>query len=298
MNANTLLLFLVASVGQGVPSGRQESPEVERGAARREPGFATRSAGEKAEAARERARRLDLIKRAADAYEIYVGPDGKTKLTLRQEPLLHWSNAVRYSLDGATFIWTEEGRPQVAASIFSSTNRRGFRTLDHEFQSLCTGPLIARRDKGPVWFPAEGGALKLFPGAPTPSERAAFRLTQMRRLAGEFTAIGFNMPKTDHWRLRLLPQPLYRYGGEDDDLIDGALFVFAHGTDPDVIVLLEARRHREGDKWHYSLARMCGLPVEVRHEDRVVWEVPLCPPTDTPDPRGSYITFANRPIKK
>ena len=41
-----------------------------------------------------------------------------------------------------------------------------------------------------------------------------------------------------------LSQPLYRYGGDDSGVLDGGLFVFVQGTDPEVFLLIEARRPR------------------------------------------------------
>ena len=56
-------------------------------------------------------------------------------------------------------------------------------------------------------------------------------------------------------------------------MVDGAVFAFAEGTDPEVLVILEARRdadHPEG-RWSYSVARMTSPGVEVRLGDPVVW---------------------------
>ena len=97
--------------------------------------------------------------------------------------------------------------------------------------------------------------------------------------------------------MRLIPQPLHRYGGDEDALIDGALFVFVQATDPEVIVLLDARADETEPTWHYGLARMCGLPLEVRFGERVIWEAPLYPVTKAPGPRKPYITFYNNPIE-
>ncbi|NLS95242.1 MAG: hypothetical protein GXX96_24050 [Planctomycetaceae bacterium] len=244
--------------------------------------------------------RLGVLRRAAASYEIRVGPNGATEAVLRPEPVLHWANQVRYSLDGATFIWTAGGRPHAMASFYSSTDEKNFRLLDHEFQSLSPGPLVAQRNGARVWAPTEPGvAMKPFPDAPAPAKTAALRLVQMRRLANEFTAIGFpyDSRSEDQWQLRLMPQPLYRYEVEEGELIDGALFAFAHGTDPDVIVVLEAGAGPES-KWSYGLGRMCGLPLEVRLRDELIWKVPLCSVSSRPDPSLLYLTFYRRPIER
>jgi hypothetical protein len=45
------------------------------------------------------------------------------------------------------------------------------------------------------------------------------------------------------WELRLLPKPLYRYASRSQKVLDGALFayVWTRGTDPEWLLLLEAR---------------------------------------------------------
>ena len=46
--------------------------------------------------------------------------------------------------------------------------------------------------------------------------------------------------------MRLLAQPIYRYENTKGDLIDGGLFVFVLGTDPEAFLLIEARRPQSG----------------------------------------------------
>lgn len=245
-------------------------------------------------------RRLDVLRRAAASYEIHVGPKRQTEVVLRPEPVLHWANQVRYSLDGATFIWTAGGRPHAIGSIYSSTDQARFYLLDHEFQSLSPGPLIARRRGIAVWNPTEPGVkIAPFPEAQVPAKTGALRLVQMRRLAGRFTVIGFpyDSSSKDSWQLRLMPHPLYRYHSEEEGILDGALFAFAHGTDPDLIVVLEAT-NGPTPQWRYGLGRMCGLPLQVQLDEQQVWKVPLCPVRNRPDPSRVYLTFFKQPIDK
>ena len=42
--------------------------------------------------------------------------------------------------------------------------------------------------------------------------------------------------------MRLLAHPIYHYENTKGDLIDGGLFAFVQGTDPEVFLLVEARR--------------------------------------------------------
>ena len=60
---------------------------------------------------------------------------------------------------------------------------------------------------------------------------------------------------SDREELRLLPQPVYRYESEDPEVQDGGVFAFVQGTDPEVLLLLEAVRTEGGLVWIYGFVR-------------------------------------------
>ena len=66
-----------------------------------------------------------------------------------------------------------------------------------------------------------------------------------------------------------MEKPVYRYEAEKDsaDLLDGALFVFVRGTDPDVWLLLEAvlTAGQPAAKWQFAVARMNSIEITVEH---------------------------------
>ena len=166
-----------------------------------------------------------------------------------------------------------DGRPEVIASIFKFYSPRV--NFSAEFQSLSEQPLVALKNGDIVWQPAEAGvAFKALADAPVPSKTAPLRLIQMREIARNFsmdltTVIG----KSKH-ELRLMSQPLLRYGGKSPDLADGALFAFARGTDPDVILLLEARSAKgQAARWEYALARMHVGALAARYKEKEIWAV-------------------------
>ena len=59
---------------------------------------------------------------------------------------------------------------------------------------------------------------------------------------------GFDSPQSDiaaaARALRRLGAPVYRYGDQQSGPLDGAVFVFAQATDPELLLLLEARMSR------------------------------------------------------
>ena len=99
----------------------------------------------------------------------------------------------------------------------------------------------------------------------------------------------------------LLPQPLYRYESTDPDLLDGALFTYvtSAGTDPEALLLIEARKPSPNDSpiWHYAIARFTDLQLSVAHKGNEVLTFPLIP-LNSPDPDGKdrYRGFHDRDI--
>ncbi len=220
-------------------------------------------------------------KEAAGSYRITLGAARPVPLVFRDEPALKWTNPERRTDDGAVFLWTDRGRPEVAASFYRYKSA-GRVLEDHEFISLSTFPLAAKHDGQPVWTPTAGNVVPTpIPDAPEPAKTPSERLRQMRGLAREFRA-SFNNPP-DLSEIRLLTQPIYRFEteGKRADLLDGALFAFVHTTDPEVLLTIEARPAGEGGpmKWHYALARMSLVNLRVHHKDREVWSALWVNPT-------------------
>jgi hypothetical protein len=219
------------------------------------------------------ARAREFLMRArqdAAGYEIHL-QDGDRALECQADPVLQWSNPVLGEVYGGVFLWTRDGRPEAAAAIFKWYSPHTHRT--HEFQSLSTSGITASRDGQQVWATARHGVeFQAVPGAPAPAETRAGRQLQVRMLARQFSAEITERDGVVH-TLRLLPQPIYRYESPGDKRNDGALFAFALGTDPDVLLLIESRSADGLDAWHYAPARMNWQDMRVRHDEQVVWEV-------------------------
>ena len=234
--------------------------------------------------ARLRARLVEIYAREAGGYEIYRDASRAEKVVLRKEPVYVWTNPTRAGgQDGAVFVWTCRGRAEVVGTIFSFPGR-GERTVVHEFHSLATTTLDVTRTGGDrpadkTWTPkGPGVTLVAIPGAPAPARSAALRLAQMRTLTADFAGTTRD-DKAVRWELRLLPRPFYRYESTDPDVLDGALFAFitSAGTDPEALVVLEARKApgAADPAWHYAVGRYTDLALAIRHKGREVLSVPF-----------------------
>ena len=84
----------------------------------------------------------------------------------------------------------------------------------------------------------------------------------------------------NQWELRLLPTPIYHYENTEGELLDGAMFAFVRGTDPDLWLLIEARAIDGGHQWQYGLATFNGkVESHVDYRGAEVWKTPrLVPP--------------------
>jgi hypothetical protein len=75
----------------------------------------------------------------------------------------------------------------------------------------------------------------------------------------------------EKFELRLLPHPVYRYQDEEAGLIDGALFNFAHGTNPEVFAVIECRKTASGPTWSYGFLPLAGARVTATLDGKTVW---------------------------
>jgi hypothetical protein len=235
-------------------------------------------AADEPEAARaQRERLFKLHQGDALEYTIYRDASRKERLEFRKEPVYVWTNPVRTTQqDGLVFIWTGRGRPEAIGTVFSSAGGSD-RGVNHEFHSLSFSVLEVTRTGTHEhrWTPKVPG-IELAPieAAAAPARAAAQRLGQMRGLAREFSAATHDA-QDNRWELRLLAQPLYRYASTDPEVVDGALFAFvtSAGTDPEAILVIEARQ-RSGDNmpiWYRAVARFTDLNLSVRYKGTEVF---------------------------
>jgi hypothetical protein len=234
-----------------------------------------------------------IFLQAAKSYEL-TGEQG-APMKLLAKPLLNWSNPERNTGAGAVFLWTHDGQPAAVMCVYPSAET----TLDHEFQSLSETTLQASLNERAVWKPAEPGIeYKLLSEVRPPGKVRPLRLTQMRALARTFSA-RIVKPDEAPKPLRLLPTPIYRYPDSETErkLVDGAIFAFVQGTDPEVLLMIETVRDEQGTlQWRYATARMSMVPLEASHNDQVVWKRNWS--YNFGAPQESYYTIRDIPFRK
>jgi hypothetical protein len=238
-------------------------------------------------------RSLDEIKAIEAEVEESIGwyqmfADASAREPMPAHRVLRWLNATRklQPADGIFVLWVDKGRPEASASVYPWN---GF--IGHNIVSLSRSAKLVARDKDQViWSPKTPGVgFHDIPGAAAPADTPAARLRQMKDLADRFkvTMTGWRADKSDREELRLLPKLLYRdelseATGPEHALIDGGVFAFVQGTDPEAILVLEAVRQNGRPRWQYGFARATSGGLEARLDKTVVWAVEFLAGEATP----------------
>ena len=230
----------------------------------------------------------------AAQYEFTLDAAGKQKLEL-QPPAMTWTGEdYRYSHDtvapnsGEVYIWTYEGRAIVAGGVGSFPLAVG-RDIFHEFHALSEAPpqpMPIHSPAGFIWSP-KGETPRPIPDAPQPVTAASaaltqrLRLSQMRKLAQDFSGGTIKPDGSGNARLRLLPTPIYRLDPAalakgHHNVVDGAVFVFTGevGTDSEMLLSIECRKTAGGLQWTYVPAAMTFLEMWMEHKDKEIWHIP------------------------
>lgn len=226
----------------------------------------------------------EAIEKSIDWYDV-LPEDGAE--ALKPVPVLRWRNVVRGQEGEAMMVvWPHKGRPIAMASIYPWQGK-----MTHEFDSLSReSKVIAREKDRVIWSPESPGVeFKGVPKAPRPARTAAERLRQMKTIAEGYKAVmtGWAGDNSDQEALRLLPRPLYRYDlanvkDPDPKLLDGALFGYALGTDPEVVLVLEAVGTADKAEWQAAFVRATSGGLEVKFGDEVVWTAKKAPANRNP----------------
>jgi hypothetical protein len=222
---------------------------------------------------------LRLHTEEARSYRIFRDEKQKEELELSARPVFNWTNVVgEHTQFGHLFVWTYAGRPEAIGTIFSTRDSHPKRRkLIHEFHTLSTGRLypVTPRNSAYRWSPEQGIVLAECEDAPRVADSSGQRLLQIRNIARSFGAESRSR-EGQTWQLRLLPTPLLRYEAPAAQVLDGALLamVSSAGTDPEVLLLIEARHPRDADAswtWHAAAMRFSDKDLSVRRNEKLLW---------------------------
>lgn len=209
------------------------------------------------------------MQKFAEQIRVYGDQAKKRKAKLHNKPIFRWSNPERKAVAGNLFLWTIDGRPQASMGVWCD---RGD-VAKFEMQSF--GESQFKIDlPGESWIPPVAG-LKFarLTKADPPAGTKTRRTFQMRTIINKrFRAqLYTEWYSTRSEQLRGLPKPIYQYKELPKGVVDGAMYSFATGTDPEVLVILEARESDEGLVWFFAVAPSTANEVKAYLDDGLVF---------------------------
>jgi hypothetical protein len=232
------------------------------------------------------AERLRAMRVLADGITMQTAPQrvgAPLKLERLTEPVSRFDDPARQFSDGTIWAWCRAGgRPEALLTLSKKRLDEGSFLWLVELTSLTanSGPITATVPEIGIWRPgAAGVVMREFPKAPPPAEDPAKRLRQMRDLVRQIKAYEFfkpeDHPSVERYELRVLPQPAHRYADPKAGLVDGGLFIISYGLNPELVLLVEARREGpSAPAWHYGFARISIARVHVDFDSKEIWSHP------------------------
>jgi len=216
----------------------------------------------------ESAIRLEEMTQIAHGFE-FVTVDGATRTPAKPmpDPLHRWTDPTRPFSGGALWLWKSGGRPAAILGI------ELYAAWSLEFVSLSTG-LVEAQDGQLRWKPRKAGVeFREIAGAPAPADDQPKRLRQIKDIVKRISASEFYENQT--YALRLLAHPIDRYADPAAGVVDGAIFIYANGTNPEVLLLVEARRQDKGaPAWSFAAAPLTRAQPTLKLDGKDIWSSP------------------------
>jgi hypothetical protein len=235
----------------------------------------------------ERAAHLERMRNIAKSFRIYeLSSEKRVSAQPADEPVLRYTDSTRKQYDSTIWVWGTKGRPAAMMAVEYYPERSRNPKWLYEIASLSPSRIAVERGNELSWTAREPGLnLRVLAGAPLPAEKPAARLGQMKGLFARFAAHEGAVVE-GRIELRPMARPLYRYRDEAAGVIDGALFSFANGTNPEVLWIIEAQSDdQKNESWQFGFVQMTGAEVIAELDGKEIWK---CREADPPAERGSY----------
>lgn len=220
-----------------------------------------------------RAREMVDLSEAVRVYEEHA--DGKRKPLARlEDPILRFNDeASPYKFrDGTLWVFADNKRPRVLLSL-----ERYEDTWGHELVSLSEAPTVSAITKHEwEWSPREAGLeFQPFPDQPPVDDTPEARLRKQKALARKFEVGEIGSIDGEDYQLRLMPAPVYTYEDANAGILSGGIYVFAYGTNPEAVLVIEARDGKDQRRhWQFAFNLLTAATPTARLDGKEVWQAP------------------------
>lgn len=215
----------------------------------------------------------------AGRIEVNVTAGGRaTRATVHPTPLMKYTDVPRQIEMATLWVWEDDGRPVALAKVEAYQRKEGTKWL-YCFASAATGLVDASWPEGRRFQARKAGVEWAAVEGPAPQETAAGRLRQMKELFPRFSATTRDDVLKTSEELRPLARPLHEYSAPKHGVAQGILCGFAaNGTNPDVVVALEAVGAPDAAgvprSWRYGVVCMTSSGVSVKLDKAEVYTRP------------------------
>jgi hypothetical protein len=226
------------------------------------------------------------VEQLVGGVEVEILNAGKwSKVKRIEKPLLYYGDPTRENDRGSVWGWGEKGRPVATLELFQNANDR-----TKWAYAVCntSGGTVRATYEGKAWWRENESIteLKNIPGAMAPSAEGAQRQRQLKQLAQKFTGHEFWDPNNSRYELRRLERPLHTYKDEDSGLLEGALYTFANGTNPEIMLFVEARvspKDKTKPVWQFTASRSAHAELHLEYDGKEVFDAPRGDKVSGPD---------------
>lgn len=221
---------------------------------------------------RRRAALLEQMRSLAEQTEVRYSK-GKERPELLKSPVFRYDDQPRQLTDATLWVWTDQNRP--AAFLKVEAMDRGVKKWAFCFASASEQALTGEWPQAAKFHAKEPGAkFAKVPEADPVSDRGTERKRQLRSLSRNFSAqIAKDRGNRDTETMRLLATPIMEYVEPDSKLPLGAVIGFvSNGTNPDMLLMLEARKTADGVAWHFAPLQMTDGGITLSYGKNRIWQ--------------------------
>jgi hypothetical protein len=219
------------------------------------------------------AERVETLKQFAARHR-FVADTDDYEFELYSKPVLTWNNPTRGDVFGGIFLWLNEKRPIACGGIFIWLDG-DTKVLGREFHSFDARSIKASYDGRELWkFRGAGVKFQTLPGNWPTAVSESLRLRKIKQFASRFRITISNSGEGSEIT-RLLPTPLYRYRHDASGVVDGLVFGFVQGNDPEALLLVEVGSgNASRSQLRFAIARCTTWAVNAELDGNLVYNAP------------------------